>query len=206
MRRSVIGLVAVVALAAGGCGSEASAEGLATLDGSASGAESGSGDAVLDAEESFLALTECMRIEGVDVPDPEFDDQGNLRLVSLGELGAAVEAIDPADLEAAAAACREHLIGVAQIFQNIDRTAIEDRLVEFAACMREQGIDLPDPDFSFGPPGGSPGNGGGGNPGPFGEFDVEDPRFQSAYEECQWVFGETIGPGGFGPAVESDGD
>jgi hypothetical protein len=142
-----------------------------------------------------------MRVQGVDVPDPEFDDQGNLRIQSLASIGEATEAIDPDDLEDAAEACREHMVGVAQIFQSIDRTAIEDRLFELASCMRDNGFDMPDPDFTISV--GGPGDGGPGTP--FGEIDVEDPAFEPAFEACRWVFGETIGLGGFGPPVEPGG-
>jgi len=206
MRRSVIALTVVMAVVAAGCGSESSDDGLATLENADAVEDSGSGDAALDAEESILALTECMRVEGVDIPDPEFDDQGNLRLQSLAQLGEAAELIDPDDLEAAVEACDQHLVGVAQMFQNIDRTAIEDRLVEFAVCMRGQGIDMPDPDFGFFDMGMGTGGNGADESGPFGELDVDDPAFQAAYEECQGVFGETIGTGGFGPSVDGDGN
>jgi len=187
-------------LAACGDGGSPS-DGIASLEGQTTTAADDR-DAVLDAEESILALVECMRVEGVDIPDPEFDDRGNLRLVSLADLGEAVEAVDPDDLEAAVEACEQYLVGVAQVFQSIDRTAIEDRLVEFAACMREQGFDLPDPDFS----GGFPGEGDGPpQGGPFGDIDTDDPAFQRAYDACLYVFGETIGVGGFGPAVDDGG-
>ena len=188
-----------VAVAACGGGGD-SGDGLATLEVATSVPEP-SGDAALDAEQSILALTECMREEGVDIPDPEFDDQGNLRIVSLASIGEAAEAIDPDDLEAAAEACREHMTGVAQLFQSIDRTAIEDRLVTLAACMRDHGFDMPDPDFTVSV--GGPGQGGPATP--FGNIDVEDPAFEEAFEACRWVFGETIGPGGFGPPAEPGG-
>ena len=68
--------------------------------------------------------------------------------------------------------------------------------------MREQGFDMPDPDFSISVDG--PGQGGPGNP--FGEVDLEDPAFQVASEACMWVFGDTIGTGGFGPTADTDGD
>jgi hypothetical protein len=198
-------LVAVLAIGAAGCGSGPTDDGLATLENTTPQAVSGTGDAARDAEESVLALTECLRDNGVNIPDPEFDDQGNFRLRSLMDLGEAAELIDPGDMEAAFEACSHHLDGVAQIIAGIDRTAIEDRLYEFAACMREEGYDMPDPDFSTM----SPGMGTGGEDmaamGPFGEIDPDDPAFRAASEACMWVFGETIGPGGFGPPAE-DGD
>lgn len=195
-------LAAVLAVGAAGCGSDSSVDGLATLESTSPEGASGTGDATRDAEESVLALTECLRDNGVDIPDPEFDDQGNFRLRSLMDLGEAAELIDPQDMEAGFEACAHHLDGVAQIVAGIDRTAIEDRLYEFAACMREQGYDMPDPDFGSFAPGTAPGADQTAAMGPFGEIDPDDPAFRAASEACMWVFGETIGPGGFGPPVE----
>ncbi len=45
----------------------------------------------------------------------------------------------------------------------------------FAACMRDNGFDMPDPDFSGLALRGD---------GPFGEVDLEDPAFESALEQC----------------------
>lgn len=202
MQRSVSALAVGLVVLLSACGSEPADDGLATLEDATPGATVSPGDPELAAEESVLALTECLRIEGIDIPDPEFDDEGNFRLRSLMELGEAAELIDPEDLEAGFAACSHHLDGVAQIIASIDRTAIEDRLYEFAACMREQGIDMPDPDFDMD----RMVQGEGAEAGPFGEFDVEDPAIQAAIEACQGVFGETLGPGGFGPPVDESGD
>jgi len=200
--RSALAVAAAMAVMLSACGSEPADDGLATLEGAPVKEIESPGDPELAAEESVLALTECLRSEGIDIPDPEFDDQGNFRLRSLMELGEAAESIDPADMEAGVEACSHHLDGVAQIFASIDRTAIEDRLYEFAACMREQGIDMPDPDFDVN----MTNQGGAGADGPFGQFDVEDPAIQAAIEACRGVFGETIGPGGFGPPVKDGGD
>ena len=70
----------------------------------------------------------------------------------------------------AATTCRGHLEGVALRFASIDRTEMEDRTLEYAACMREHGFDMPDPDFSGGagpgPRGPVPRHRPGGVPGP----------------------------------------
>lgn len=203
MERRILAVVAVLALAAAACGSGGSGGdgvGIASLQGAGS-TVAPSEDPELDAEESILALTECLREEGLAIPDPEFDDQGNFRLRSLVDLGEAAEVIDPDDLRAGFEACSHHLDGVAQLVQSIDRTDLEDRMYRYASCMREHGFDMPDPDFDFGPPG----EGGGQAQGPFGDIDTHDPAFEEANDACMGVFGETIGPGGFGPAVGPDG-
>jgi hypothetical protein len=120
------------------------------------------------------------------------------------DLGEIAETYDPSELREGFEACREHLEGVAQLVASIDRTEIEDRLLRYATCMREQGYDLPDPDFDVGALNEVPGSGDVpvAQSGPFGEIDEDDPAFVAANEACLWVFGETIGPDGFGPPVE----
>ena len=113
----------------------------------------GCGD--VDLEEALLAFTACMREEGIDLPDPELDAAGNLKLVSfMADAGAAAAAAGGTEaLRDAATACRGHLAGVALRFASIDRTEMQDRLLAYAGCMREHGYDLPDPDFSGAGPG-----------------------------------------------------
>ncbi|MCB2223831.1 MAG: hypothetical protein KQH83_06605 [Actinobacteria bacterium] len=196
-----IGLVAA-ALATAACSSGGDAtDGIATLEGQPA-ATTAAVDVEVQAEESILALAECFREEGVDMPDPEFDDAGNFRLRSLMDVGEAFQGVDEDDLREAFLACSHHLDGVAQLLASIDRTDMEDRLYEYASCMRDQGYDMPDPDFGAMAAGGPDGPGGGG---PFGEIDPDDPEFREANEVCIGVFGETVGPGGFGPAVEGGG-
>ena len=59
-------------------------------------------------------------------------------------------------------ACGELLEGATLGFrEGFDRTELEDTLVEYAACMRENGYDMPDPDFSGSGAGPGAGPGGG---------------------------------------------
>jgi len=56
----------------------------------------------------------------------------------------------------------------------------EEALLAFAQCMRDNGFDLPDPNFSnFDLAGGV---------GPFGEIDPTEPDFEEALEACQDIF------------------
>ncbi|MFH1331320.1 MAG: hypothetical protein ABIJ48_11785 [Actinomycetota bacterium] len=62
---------------------------------------------------------------------------------------------------------------------------LEEALLAFAACMREHGLDLPDPDFTV------DGVAGMGRGGPFPGIGLEvfqDPAFQEANEACRGVF------------------
>ncbi|MEE8456868.1 MAG: hypothetical protein V3S28_02360, partial [Acidimicrobiia bacterium] len=67
----------------------------------------------------------------------------------------------------------------------------QDNFLEFAVCMRENGYDMPDPDFSnFG----QPGQGGGQGRGQLfgGDLDRNDPAFQSAFAACEDIFSDAF--------------
>ena len=94
--------------------------------------------------------------------------------------------VEPEVVEEAFASCQDILADVVFSFLPEDTTELEDRFLEFAQCMRDQGVDLPDPDFSeglFGGPGG-----------PFGDVDPNDPDFVEASEACSYLF-EGLIPG-----------
>ena len=72
----------------------------------------------------------------------------------------------------------------------------QDKLVEFAACMREHGIEMPDPQTASG--GGAVRIGGDG-------IDPGSPEFQDSMEACQELM-PGGGPGGDGgPSVNQSG-
>jgi len=151
-------------------------------------------------EEAILAFAACLREEGIDVEDPTVDADGNLRPPRPRDIGQE----DRAMVRAAMDGCSEHLENVAFGLDAADRSEREDQLFEYAACMRENGYNMPDPDFSaFGQPGegGGPAAGGGG---PFGAIDPDDPTFQSAQEACSGIFGGDRVPGG-GPGGVAGG-
>ena len=142
-------------------------------------------------EESILAFAACLRDEGIDVDDPTVDADGNLRPPRPRD----IEEADREMVQAAMDSCSEHLENVAFGLDAVDRSEREDQLFEFAACMRENGYDMPDPDFSaFGEPGqGGSGAGGGG---PFGAIDRDNPTFETAQDACAVIFGGDRIPGG----------
>lgn len=114
------------------------------------------------AADQGVLFAQCMREHGVDVPDPGPD---------AGTLGgvAGVDRNDPA-VEPAMAACKEHLPGGGDL-STLDPSQT-DKLREFAGCMREHGVDMPDPD----PNSGKPDNGG---------FDRTGPAFRDALRACE---------------------
>lgn len=207
MKRRITALVLLLALAAAACSSDPSDggdDGLATLNESDAGSDvvvvsdDEGADAELDSEDAILAFTECLRDEGLDVPDPEFDDDGNLRLRSLFEAGEAAN-IDREEMREGFDACSEYLEGIAQQFDRSDRAEMEDLLYVYASCMRDNGYDMADPDFDIervpGAGGGAGDGSGGVGGGPFAGIDFSDPDFVTANAACEGIFGGTLMPG-----------
>ena len=198
MKRRITALVLLLALAAAACGSDPSGAGLASLSQPdavvAPASDDGSTDAGLDSEESILAFTECLREEGLDIPDPEFDEGGNLRLRSLFEAGEEVD-ISREEMREGFDDCSVYLEGIAQQIDRTDRAEMEDLLYVYASCMRDNGYDMADPDFSIERvPGAGAADGEGGG-GPFAGIDFGDPAFVAANSACQDIFGGTFMPG-----------
>lgn len=198
MRRFLIALVALafVAVACGGDG--AASSGVVSLednevaggDDPVASLQNTNGDDVTD-EEALLAFAACMRDNGVDVEDPTVDNEGNLRIGRPrgGQQGGEV---DGDAIRAAFDECGDLIEGVIQQFRGgDDQTERNDQLLAFAECMRENGYEMPDPDFSATPGQGGPGQGGG----PFGEIDTSDPAFETAQAACEDLL---PGGGGFG--------
>lgn len=168
----IAGLVAAVAIVAAACGDGADpAQDVASIDSTATTLSAA------DTELQLLDFAECMREQGIDFPDPTVDASGDVDI-------ALPDDFDPAntgDILEAAGECQEFLEGIAVGFDAIDLTAVTDTLLEFSACMRDNGFDLRDPDFSLiDPASGSIPTGG-----PFGDVDFDDPDFTAAFEQCE---------------------
>ena len=201
---TTLALAAVAALSLAACGGSDSSQ-VANLGDTTTTSEEGSDDqAPEDAEEAILAYTECMRGEGIDLPDPDFSGEPG----EGGFLGGSgIDPNDP-DFQDAQEKCQSNLEGIQGQFDPEDLQAFQDAALEFAQCLRDHGFDVPDPDFSQGGPGqgGVPGGGGGGIFGDSG-IDPEDPEVQAALEDCQEAFGDLPGPGGpGGPPGAQDGE
>lgn len=196
-------------LSACGGGTESSA--VASLNGETGTTAADDEDAgEVDSEAAVMALTECLREQGIDIDDPTVDADGNVRLAPprVGESNVRGE------LRGAMEACQEFLEGVTLGFgrgAGGDSTEADDLMLEFAACMRDNGVDMPDPDFSATGPGGdadAEGDGAGPGGGPFGDIDRDDPDFRAAQEACQDIlagFGPGGGRLGAGPGGGDDG-
>ena len=112
------------------------------------------------------------------------------------------ERVDPptdeqmAEFEAADEACQPILEAVEGSFPELDpeqEQEMRDQALEFAECMREHGIDMPDPVFDAEGGARVEVNVGDGGPGA-GGIDFDDPDFQEAQEACGEEGGFT-GPG-----------
>jgi hypothetical protein len=147
---------AVLALCVGAtaCGGS-SGDGTAAVASAGDGTARSTGDNAkknVDPEQAGLNFARCMREHGVDMPDPRSD--GGLVMVGpgMGPSGGAVErgAAPPPGFEEADKACRHFLEDLVQDGGGPVDPREQDRMLAFAKCMRDHGIDMPDPDFSDG--------------------------------------------------------
>jgi hypothetical protein len=205
MKKLLVATVALTLLLAA-CSGDSGAQ-VASLDDTpvAQADSDESPDDGVDDQEAVLDFAQCMRDNGIDnFEDPELGEGGSIGFSFRG--GGSVTDIDPETMRGAFEACRENLEGLSLGRGSVDRSEIEDTLYEFAACMRENGIDMPDPDLSaFGQ--GEGGGQGPGEGGPFGgAIDPDDPEFRAALEACEDVFAGGFrfgGPSGAGPTRSS---
>lgn len=186
-------MLTVLALTAAACGSGEGADDdeVATLETTTTVAQQSTTTTTsVDPEEAAIALTECLRENGVELEDPTVDADGNVQFGQFaGELDESGQPdIDDETIRAALTACEDLIQDVELGFEIPDLTDLEDTFLEFAACMRENGFDMPDPDFSGGLFGG--GQDGAPPAGPFGEIDPNDPDFQAAFEQCQDILSQ----------------
>lgn len=189
MKRAFV-LLAVLALVVAGC-SGSDSNGVASIDNEAdsTGQDSSSGTSGSD-EETLLEFAACMRDNGVeDFEDPVVNPDGSVEFGFAGSGGGTDPFVDVDQdvLEGAFAACSDSLLGLAfGPDGQFDFVSFQDTLLEFAQCMRDNGIDVDDPSLSdF-----APGQDGGGFGGPFTELDISDPEVREAFEACQPIFTE----------------
>ncbi|MEQ0560701.1 hypothetical protein ABJI51_16565 [Amycolatopsis sp. NEAU-NG30] len=94
-------------------------------------------------EDKMREFAKCMREHGVDMPDPKpaGDGKGGMIAVGPGENGA-----DRTKIDAANKACKQLLPNGGEMKQPSAEDL--DRMRKEAKCMREHGVDMPDPDPS----------------------------------------------------------
>ena len=130
------------------------------------------------ARDAALAYTKCMRENGVDMPDPDPNQRGIGLMVPKGT--------SPAKVDGADKACRKHLEAVKPPEMSPEQEKkFQQAALAQSRCMREHGVDMPDPTFSEDGGAQIRLNGRG--------LDPEDPKFQKAQEACR-----KEAPGGLG--------
>jgi len=172
MRRAPLALALLVLVA--GCGGSSGDDGVASLEEVTSTSTTQRGLSEAATEAALLDFAGCMRDAGIEIPDPVIGPDG------FPELSGPLD-LESLDLEAAVDAlrsCQSHLEGVALGFEVEDQAAFLDTLVEFADCMRDQGLDFADPDLTqdFGPD-------------MFADLDLADPDVVAALTTCRDLLG-----------------
>ncbi len=191
MRTSLLLLTfALAAACSAPTGGDAVDDDVASLDsGAASEApDEDSSAAPTDPQEAMLAFAECMRDHGIDMPDPQVAGEGEGGFAIVGESpGPGEGPADREDFEAAEEACRPIMENVIEALPEPDpeqMAAMREYELAVTECVREHGLDIPDPEFQ-----------GGGVTMEIPEgIDMEE--LQAAQEECREGLGD---PQGFGP-------
>jgi hypothetical protein len=128
----------VALLVTGVACSKSSGDGVATANGGPAAPSPSASASTADREEQLRQFAQCMRDAGVDVKDP----QPGTGFGGLGGMGDGINPNDP-KVQAAFASCQSKLPNGGQP-PKLNPQQIE-RYRDFAGCMRENGIDLPDP-------------------------------------------------------------
>ncbi len=151
----MLSLLLTLALVAGACSSDGESPQVASLETAPTvaeqGAEPAETDPVVDMETGMLAFTQCLRDQGIEVDDPKMGPDGMLQFPEIMITGEADEEDPDAmmrDFEEKIAPCEEHLEGVVMNAAPGGTEHFEDVLLEYAACMRDNGVDMPDPDLN----------------------------------------------------------
>lgn len=152
----VLAGIAVVAAVAG-CGSGG--------DGNASGSTPGGDD------KAELAFAKCMRAAGINVSDP--DGSGRVQIRIKASPG---HEFSPEKVGQATNDCRKKTGGGPRQPTAAEQTEMRDRALKFSQCMREHGIDMPDPKFEGGGIAMSVGR---------GKIDPESSVFKRAAQACE---------------------
>jgi hypothetical protein len=140
----ICGLPLLAVLAACGSSSTSAGANVASLATSPAAAGPDSAAPAASDEDAALAYVECMRDEGIDLPDPVVADDGTIGFDTT-EIS-----VDPTSAAFAAAndACEQHLEGADFALSDDDVTAVRDAFQRFTDCLRGEGLDVGD--FAFG--------------------------------------------------------
>ena len=140
-------------IAAGCCNPNQASSGVARIDESYFETDSqNSPDYILSSkdEEITTGFTSCLRDHGLDAPDPELNADGTIDLAGLRQSVVSLPNFSPRG--DAVRNCLPMLEGAtfAEARSPEDEIEFQDNLLQLAQCLRDEGVDVPDPDFSKG--------------------------------------------------------
>lgn len=159
MRRLMIAVAVVTALSAcgsaAGSGRQVASLGSDATNDSTAGSESATATtAPTDPAEGALQFAKCMREHGVDMPDPVVKDDGSGAgggvLIQVGGPGSDQAPPDKETMDAANKECQHFLQESSKSFDPPspeEQEKMKEKALAFAKCMRDHGIDMPDPQF-----------------------------------------------------------
>ncbi len=108
----------------------------------ACGAKQDQGESKKDDTGDMVKFAQCMRDNGIDMPDPETSEDGGVRMQAMPADG------DTEKMDAAHNACKQYLPngGEPKPMSPED----QDKIRKQAKCMRDKGHNWPDPNFEGG--------------------------------------------------------
>lgn len=161
-------LAVLLALLLGACGGKAKSPGVASLRGASGSGSAQNASSSQDPYQQALQFARCMRQHGVNLPDPKPAAGGGFTFQITGRKS------DQATINAALSACQKYqpraLTGQGKASPETFQKALA-----FARCMRQHGIDMPDPQLQ----------GGGITQHLSGGVDPNSPKFRAAQQACQ---------------------
>ncbi len=174
MRKLFVALACGLALAASACG-KAPDDGLASAGGPNNTTDKK--QVSTDPAERMRQFAQCMRDNGIDMPDPQIVEgepgSGGMK-IEMGEGGPAeADATTAEKFKKAEEACKDYIPEGGPMDGKVD-PQMQEQLRQLAKCMRENGFEnFPDPQ-----------EGGGLAIGPDSGIDPHDPKFQEAQKKC----------------------
>jgi hypothetical protein len=168
----LVGAVLALTLGVAACGGGDNSDGVASLSGANKATTTTTAPlSKQDAKQAALDFARCMRQHGIDMPDPKFNGNQVTQDFSSGP-GSKVGPDDP-KFKAAQQACQQYQPSGGQLTKPNPQQ--QQQMLQFARCMRQHGINVPDPNP----------NGGGivvkGGP---GTANPDDPKFKAAQQAC----------------------
>lgn len=103
------------------------------------------GNAKKDDTGDMVKFAQCMRDNGVEMPDPKQDDNGGVMIEAVPGDGGQ---IDEEKMKTAHEACKKHLPNGGEFKPPSPEE--QDKMRQQAKCMRDKGYNWPDPKFEGG--------------------------------------------------------